>query len=338
MSVLILGIASYPTSFPSFQNSLFSIDSIQLSLTEIAFAQEDNEGGEQDEDVEDVDEEDVEDVDEEELEEEEEVEIDVEVKKGKTKIKIELEDEKLRFVLDTTVESDILALIAEKTGLDEPQIRSIWDFEIEDEEEDDDENSEEELSELAEHQVEAKENSEQIILKLQQQIEQLEQRLQVLLEKFGTGEYFGPVPEPDPVPTSYSISFAGTATSLDDDSVVTDVDGEIFLETLMTGTYSSKFRITGGEILVGDIFYDFVIGKARVSSTGPSGEKDSMIIIGQVMDDEGNVNTIKILLDAESPLAGDFGPEPVEFEITSKSKIAKQWNLSASGQLSLLEL
>ena len=318
ISVLILGIASYPTSFPSFQNSLFSIDSIQLSLTEIAFAQDNDE-----EDVEDVD-------------EEEEVEIEVEVKKGKTKIKIELEDEKLRFVLDTAVESEILSLIAEKTGLDESQIRSIWDFEMEDEEEDDDKKSEEELSELAEHEVEAKENAEQIILKLQQQIEQLEQRLQVLLEKFETGEYFGPVPEPDPVPTSYSISFAGTATSLDDDSVVTDVDGEIFLETLMTRTYTSKLRITGGEILVGDTFYDFVIGKARVSSAGPSGEKDSMIILGQVMDDEGNVNTIKVILDAQSPLTGNFGLEPVEFEITSKSKIAKQWNLSATGQLSLL--
>ena len=331
MSVLILGIANYPTSFPSFQNSLFSIDSIQLSLTEIAFAQDNDE-----EDVEDVDEEDVEDVDEEDVDEEEEVEIEVEVKKEKTKIKIELEDEKLRFVLDTTDESKIISLIEQETGLDESQIRSIWDFEIEDEEENDDAKSEEELSELAEHEVEAKENAEQIILKLQQKIEQLEQRLQVLLEKFETGEYFGPVPEPDPVPTSYSISFVGIATSLDDDSVVTDVDGEIFLETLMTRTYTSKLRITGGEILVGDTFYDFVIGKARVSSTGPSGEKDSMIILGQVMDDEGNVNTIKIILDAQSPLTGNFGLEPIEFEIMSKSKIAKQWNLSATGQLSLL--
>lgn len=415
MSVLILGIASYPTLSPSFQNSP-NFDSINFTLTEIAFAQEDEEENEDDEqeeaeeeleeefeeleeeeeieieaevedgiakvkveigneefefefelvstDPEDIREEIVSQIlaqtdltidqigefeiefeeeleaeEEEELEEEEEIEIEVEIKKGKTKIKIELEDEKSRFVLDTIDESEIISAIEEETGLDESQIRSIWDFEIEDEEEDefDEEEREKDLSKLSEHEEEAKENAEQIILELQQKIEELEQRLQTLLEKFETGEYFGPVPEPDPVPTSYSISFAGTATSLDDDSVVTDVDGEIFLETLMTGTYSSKLRITGGEILVGETFYDFVIGKARISSTGPSGEKDSMIILGQVMDDEGNVNTIKILLHAESPLAGDFGLEPVEFEIT-KSKIAGQWNLSAYGQLSLLEV
>jgi len=125
-----------------------------------------------------------------------------------------------------------------------------------------------------------------------------------------------------------SISFDGSATSLNDDSVVTDVEGEIFLETLATRSDTSKFRVTGGEILVGDTFYDFVIGKARVSSSGTSGEKDSMIILGQVMDDQGNVNTIKIFVHAANPLSGDFGLEPIDLEIKMpQSKIAKHWSL-----------
>ncbi|MGQ0638412.1 MAG: hypothetical protein ACT4N1_03500 [Nitrososphaerota archaeon] len=278
---------------------------------------------------------------EEEAVEEEEIEIEVEIENGKAKIKIELDDEKSRFVLDTTDESKIISLIEEETGLTESEIMEIWDFEVEEEDEeiDEEEKREKVMEKMTEHKLEAKENAEDAILKLQQKIEQLEQRLQTLLEKFETGEYFGPIPEPDPVTTSYGITFDGSATLLDDDSVVTDLEGEIFLETQITRHDASKFRITGGEILIGDTFYDFVIGKARVSSSGTSGEKDSMIILGQVMDDDGNVNTIKIFVKSASPLTGDFSLEPVDLEIKMpQSKIAKKWGLSASGQLSLLKV
>ena len=121
------------------------------------------------------------------------------------------------------------------------------------------------------------------------------------------------------------------ATSLDDDTI-TDVDGDIYLESLTTGTDSFKLRITGGEILVGDTFYDFVFGKARLSS---SDDGTSMIILGQIMDDQGNVNTIRLTLDAATALTDDFESTPFEID-PSRSKIAKQWALDASGNLSLL--
>ena len=279
--------------------------------------------------------------------EEEDYEIEVEVKKGKAKIKIELDDEKYRFVIkDNPTEEEIISTIVDKTGLEPSFITSIWEFEYEDAEEEED-GEELELSiekqtklaeKIAKHELKAQEKAEETILKLQQKIDQLEQRLQKLLDKFEAGEYFGTIPEPDPVTTSYIISFDGSATSLNDDSVVTDVDGEIFLETQVTRSDTTKFRVTGGEILVGDTFYDFVIGKARVSSSGTSGEKDSLLILGQVMDDQGNVNTIKIFLNSVTPLTGDFGLEPIDLEIKMpQSKIAKHWSLSASGQLSLLQ-
>ena len=278
---------------------------------------------------------------------EEDYEIEVEVKKGKAKIKIELDDEKYRFVIkDNPTEEEIISTIVDKTGLEPSFITSIWEFEYEDAEEEED-GEELELSiekqtklaeKIAKHELKAQEKAEETLLKLQQKIDQLEQRLQKLLIKFDAGEYFGTIPEPDPVTTSYIISFDGSATSLNDDSVVTDIDGEIFLETQVTRSDTTKFRVTGGEILVGDTFYDFVIGKARVSSSGTSGEKDSLLILGQVMDDQGNVNTIKIFLNSVTPLTGDFGLEPIDLEIKMpQSKIAKHWSLSASGQLSLLQ-
>ncbi|KAG2479188.1 MAG: hypothetical protein NPMRTH1_80004 [Nitrosopumilales archaeon] len=189
---------------------------------------------------------------------------------------------------------------------------------------------------LAEKETKALQRAEDLIQRLEQRIADLELRLQTLLNKVETGEYFGTVPKIDPVSHSYSISIDGIASSLFDESVTSDVSGEIFIENLVTTSKVSKFKVTGGEIFVGDNIYDVIFGKARISSSGPSGEKDSMVLILQAMDTEGNTNTIRLGIDFDSALEGDFGTEPIELEIIKNSKISGQWSLSASGQLSLL--
>ena len=189
---------------------------------------------------------------------------------------------------------------------------------------------------LAEKETKALQRAEELIQRLEQRITDLEQRLQTLLNKVETGEYFGNVPKIDPVLHSYSISIDGTASSLFDESVTTDVSGEIFIENLVTTSKVSKFKVTGGEIFVGDNIYDVVFGKARISSSGPSGEKDSMVLILQAIDSEGNTNTIRLGLNFGSALEGDFGTEPIELETVSNSKISGQWSLNVSGELSLL--
>ena len=190
---------------------------------------------------------------------------------------------------------------------------------------------------FAEKHSKALQRADELIQRLEQRIADLEQRLQTLLEKVETGEYFGHVPKIDPVLNSYSISIDGIASSLFDESVTSNVSGEIFIENLITASTVSKFKVTGGEIFVGDNIYDVVFGKARISSTGPSGEKDSMVLILQTIDSEGNENTIRLTLHFDSALEGDFGTEPIELEIIKNSKISGQWSLSASGQLSLLQ-
>ena len=272
-------------------------------------------------------------LDDEDIEDEGETEIEVEVKNDKAKVKIELNGEEYRFVVTDVSESVIIDAIMNKTGLTEDEITTIWDFEVEDETEDDDSNGLQTSEKIMKHENKAKENAEETILQLQQKIDQLEERLQNLLDKFETGEYFGTVINADTTPDAYSVSFDGLATSLDDD-LVADMDGDIYLESITTGTDSFKLRITGGEILIGDTFYDFVFGKARLSS---SDDGTSMVILGQVMDDQGNVNTIRLTLDATTAFTSDFGSEPFSFEIDpSRSKIAKQWTLDASGDFSLL--
>jgi len=174
-----------------------------------------------------------------------------------------------------------------------------------------------------------------LIEKLEQRIAQLENRLQTMLNKVESGEYYGTLTQLDAVAKSHSISFDGTATSIYDESVTTGLEGEIFIESLMTGTSTSKFKVTGGEIIVGDNIYDAAFGKVRVSSLGVEGEKDSLVVIIQTFDSEDNDNTIKLTLLFDSAITADLGTEPISFEIKPNSKISKQWFLSGSGTISL---
>jgi len=279
---------------------------------------------------------------EEELEEEEEyeIEIEVEVENGVAKVKVEFDDQKHRFLVTDDTSEDAIA--AEILGLSDfpldtiDAIKNIWDFEVEEEDEDEHMSS----KTMHEHEEEAIQTALDLIYELQQKIEQLEDRIQTLLEKYESGEYFGTVPEVDSEIKSYTIFFDGHATSIDDESIV-DAEGEIFLENLLTiNDNISKFRVTGGEISIDNTFYDIVFGKARVSSSGSSGEKDIVVLLGQVIDfadEDDDSSTLKLVINSETSLEGDFGLVPISIEILPQSKIAGQWYLSGSGQLSLLE-
>jgi len=263
-----------------------------------------------------------------------ETEIEVEVKSDKAIVKIHLSGDQYRFVVDNTSESAIIAAITDKTGLTEEQIRADWDFQTEDNSDDSSGKHDSQSTEnIMKHEDDAKKTADDTIQQLQQKIDQLERRLQDLLNKFETGKYFGPVTSADSTPDSYTASFTGTATSLDDESIVSTVDGNIYLESITTGSDSFKLRVTGGDILIGDTFYDFVFGKARlVSSDGDT----SVIVLGQIMDDQGNVSTIRLTLNTATPITSDLSA-PVPFTIdSSRSKIAKQWSLDATGDFSLV--
>jgi len=199
------------------------------------------------------------------------------------------------------------------------------------------ENEAERVARIAEKQDQALQRAEEIIQRLEQRIAQLEQRIQTLLERVESGEYFGRMVGENLVTNTYSISFDGVASSIFDESITADISGEIFLENLPTGSQISKFRVTGGEIVVGENIYDLAFGKARVSSSGPSGEKDSMVLLGEVIDFEGNQNTLRLTLDLTESLEGEFGSELIDFEILPQSKISRQWSVSALGQLSVVE-
>jgi vacuolar-type H+-ATPase subunit E/Vma4 len=191
------------------------------------------------------------------------------------------------------------------------------------------------LSESSDKESNALERAKRLIEKLEQQVSNLEERLQTLLEKYESGEYYGNISTADSVTNSYNISFEGIASSIYDESVTTEMSGELFMENQVTTSDTSKFKIISGEVIIGDAIYDVAFGKARGSSSGPSGEEDSMVIVLQTIDSEENENTIKMTLGFTSPLEGEFGNPDEEFEILDNSKVSGQWVLDGSGQLSL---
>jgi len=164
----------------------------------------------------------------------------------------------------------------------------------------------------------------------------MEERLQKLLEKYEDGEYFGNVKNMDVITKSFTVSFNGTASQINDSSNEVSFDGELFLENIVTGNHIKKFRVVGGEIFVGDSeVYDIMFGKARITSSGPEGEKNSMVIVAQASNGI-NVNTLKLNINLSESF--DDTSESIDIEILSlQSKIASQWFLGGTGNLEITE-
>lgn len=130
------------------------------------------------------------------------------------------------------------------------------------------------------------------------------------------------------------MSFDGTAVEISDSSNVHTLSGELFLENQVTGNHVEKFRVIGGELLIGNVeVYDIVFGKARTSSSG--GDKDSMIIIAQTSDGV-DVKTLKLNIDLSEELNSETDSADIVI-LSPQSKISSQWFLNGIGSLGLTE-
>ncbi|MBL7018681.1 MAG: hypothetical protein ISR81_07185, partial [Nitrosopumilus sp.] len=151
----------------------------------------------------------------------------------------------------------------------------------------------------------SQERANKIIEQLEQKIQKMEERLQKLLEKYESGEYYGNLENKDTVTNSFTLSFDGVASEINDSSNIQTLSGQLFLENQVTGDKTKKFRVTGGEISIGEEeIYDIVFGKARLSSSGHGGEKDSMIVIAQASN-TGDIRTLKLSINLSEEFNSD---------------------------------
>lgn len=67
--------------------------------------------------------------------EEKELEIEVEIEKGIAKVKVEINEDKMKFVLNTSEKAEIIAEIASRTGLTAAEIEDVIEFEVKEPEE-----------------------------------------------------------------------------------------------------------------------------------------------------------------------------------------------------------
>ncbi len=288
---------------------------------------------------------------------ESETRIKVSIENGVSEIEINHKGEVESYTLETDSKSEIIASIEARTGLGESEIRSIWEVEMDGERKDKSSEMKVKAETKGKAQVEiqrekAEERSIEIIAKLKQRIEALEQRLQSLMVKLESGAYFGTIPDEKPIKSetasSFSLTFEGEAVTVSemratgkqitdatfDSAEKTKMSGKIFVKTIAERENQSKFKVEGGTIVVGESTHDIMFGKARASG-GFSGEKDTMIVIAHTTDSMGTPHTVKLMLKSESSFEGNLaesGSMPVEI-LSPQSKIAGKAFLKGTGQI-----
>jgi len=172
-----------------------------------------------------------------------------------------------------------------------------------------------------------------------QKIDQLKPNQKGLLKKVASGEYLGTTLGGDSYTNTYRLDFVDVYANAIGNSGETDtVIGHITMENVVTRSNNLKLKVTECNLFV-DVDYYCAFGKARAISSGPGGEKDSMVIIGLMQDTNNpeNRGTIKIFLNTDTSLNElSVGDDLVNADIrTPQSRIGHQWFIGGAATLEI---
>ncbi len=175
--------------------------------------------------------------------------------------------------------------------------------------------------------------SDEIRKKLLEKQEKLDSRTKKILEKINNGDYLG-----DKIGTSntietYQLVFDSvTATEIDDKTQQSLVKGSMTFSTFDKGESNLKLELKECQITVGEIPFNCGFGKARTIS-GDSESNDSLVIIAFLEDVLEEVHpTLKISLNADSPIGDIDGTSKVSI-LGPPSQISGMWFLDGTGFL-----
>ncbi len=177
--------------------------------------------------------------------------------------------------------------------------------------------------------------SEKIREKLSEKLEKLDSRTQKILDKINEGNYLGKRIGSSKISETYELVFDSVdATAISDKTQTSSLSGFMSFTTFDKGKSNLKLELQECHITVDDIPYSCGFGKARTTSTGDSGAKDSLVIIAFLEDDilEEVHSTLKIFLIADIPISDIDGSSQVSI-LGPQSKISHMWFLDGTGTL-----
>jgi len=177
--------------------------------------------------------------------------------------------------------------------------------------------------------------SEKIREKLLERSEKLDSRTQKILDKINKGDYLGKKIGSSVVSETYELVFDSVdATSISDKTKTSSLSGFMSFTTFDKGKSNLKLELQECQITVDDMPYNCGFGKARTTSSGNSGVKDSLVIIAFLEDDLlGEIHsTLKIFLNADTSISDIDGSSQVTI-LGPQSKISHMWFLDGTGTL-----
>jgi len=169
-------------------------------------------------------------------------------------------------------------------------------------------------------------------------------RAEKLLEKINSGEYFDELIEDKETLREFVLSFGSlTAEPIGKLSETLEFSGTITLVTSSsTDTRGTmKFKVTDCEIGNVDVSYSCKFGKARTISHGAGGEKNGLVIIATLDDDNRGYPTgLKAFVTADREINSlEEGHDTVLITMHSpQSTIVHQWFLGGEGSLTVTSI
>jgi myosin heavy subunit len=148
--------------------------------------------------------------------------------------------------------------------------------------------------------------SDEIRKKLLEKQEKLDSRTQKILDKINNGDYLGEKISTSNSFETYELTFDSVnITGIHDKTQLSTLEGFMIFNTFDKGKSNLKLELEECNIIVDDIPFNCGFGKARTTSSGDSGSKDSLVVIAFLEDDvlEEVHSTLKISLNADSPIS-----------------------------------
>jgi hypothetical protein len=177
--------------------------------------------------------------------------------------------------------------------------------------------------------------SDEIRKKLLEKQNKLDSRTQKILDKIDNGDYLGDKISSSNSFETYELTFDSVnITGINDKTQLSTLEGFMIFNIFDKSESNLKLELEECSITVDGMPFNCGFGKARTTSSGDSGLKDSLVVLAFLEDDvlEEVHSTLKISLNADSPISEITDSTRVSI-LSPQSKISGMWFLDGTATL-----